>query len=84
MLKIKTGIYLSKIIITILFLNITGFCYSQQPTLNFNFNNTPLSEVIKEISKQSKINILYNPNILPANVKISGTYKNMDTSSGPG
>lgn len=78
MLKIGTGIYLSKLFSVILFLNITIICYSQQANLNFNFNETPLSEVIKEISKQSKINILYNPNILPGDVRISGTYKNLD------
>jgi hypothetical protein len=33
--------------------------------------------VIKELSNQSKINILYNPGILPGTVKITGSFKNL-------
>lgn len=58
----------------ITFLLISVICYPQQNKLHFTFNDTPLPEVIEEISRQSKVNILYNSNILPKNHKITRTF----------
>ena len=60
--------------VVIPFLFISIICCSQQNMLNFTFSETPLPAVIKEISQQSNVNILYNPYILPVNHKISGIY----------
>src|ERR1035437_9659411 len=61
----------------ILFIHISGLCYSQQKRYNFTFKDARLEIVIKELSSQSKINILYNPGILPGTVKITGSFKNL-------
>jgi hypothetical protein len=63
--------------IFILLLQISTICYAQQKKLNLSFNETSITDAIKEISRQSKINILYNPNILPENFNITGAYKNI-------
>lgn len=51
--------------------------YAQQTRYNFNFNDADLSVVVKEVSRQAKINILYNPNLLRTSVKISGDFMNL-------
>jgi hypothetical protein len=60
----------------ILFIHLSP-CFSQQKRYNFTFKDARLEVVIKELSNQSKINILYNPGILPSTVKITGTFKNI-------
>ena len=55
----------------------SGLCYSQQKRYNFTFKDARLEIVIKELSNQSKINILYNPGILPGTIKINGSFKNL-------
>lgn len=49
---------------------------AQKGKYNFSFRDAGLDVVIKELSNQSKVNILYNPNILPNNIKIRGNFKN--------
>ncbi|HEY4784745.1 MAG TPA: STN domain-containing protein [Bacteroidales bacterium] len=51
--------------------------YAQQTRYSYSFKDADLSEVVKEVSHQAKINILYNPNILRTSVKISGDFRNL-------
>jgi hypothetical protein len=61
----------------IVIFHLGSLCYGQKSSYNFNFRNAELATVIQELSNQSKVNILYNPNILTNNVKINGSYKNL-------
>ncbi len=63
--------------LTIIFIHLSCLCFSQKGKYNFSFQDVGLDAVIKELSNQSKVNILYNPNILPNNVKINGNFKNL-------
>jgi hypothetical protein len=67
----KTFIYL---IIFLFYL--PAHCYSQQ-LFTFKFQNTDLKDVIKEISHQAKVNILYNPNVISSNITVSGSFKSL-------
>jgi hypothetical protein len=61
----------------VFFLFISIATYSQQKKYTFFFNETSLTEVIKEVSKVSGVNILYNPVILPENIRITGKFKDL-------
>lgn len=54
-----------------------GFCFSQHQRFNFSFSSVPVTEAISEISKQTKINFLYNPSIFQDDFLISGQYTNL-------
>jgi len=63
--------------LTIVFIHLSCFCYAQKESYNFHFQDATLEMVLKELSNHYKINVLYNPSILPQNVKISGDFKNL-------
>lgn len=58
-------------------IQLSCLCFAQKGKYTFNFQNASIDVVIKELSNQSKVNILYNPNIVTSNVKINGTFKNL-------
>ena len=80
MLKIYSRNFIPTTFAIFLLLNISVICRAQSSKLSFSFSETPLSAVIKEISVQFKVNILYNPGILPEDVKITGHYENISVT----
>lgn len=52
-------------------------CYAQESRYSFVFSSAPIAEVIDEITKQSKINILYNPRIFKEYTLVSGQFNNL-------
>ncbi|MEL1242420.1 SusC/RagA family TonB-linked outer membrane protein [Flavobacterium flavipallidum] len=48
-----------QIILALVFLSVFS-AYSQNATISLNFNNSPVSTIIKEIEKQSQYRIIYN------------------------
>jgi len=66
----------AKHILTIVLIHLSLNCGAQQK-FDFNFKEVGLETAIKELSHQSKLNILYNPNILNGDIKITGNLKNL-------
>lgn len=62
--------------ILLLFILLSNYCFAQQTRLSFQLNDVTLSEAIKKVSVQYKVNIIYNSTILQKTAKVSGNFKN--------
>lgn len=65
------------LILILILLHCWTFGMAQQPRYNYSFKDADLTDVVKEVSRQAKINILYNPIILRGSVKINGDFRNL-------
>lgn len=61
----------------ILFMLCSAAGQAQQKKYSFNFKDAALERVIKDLAAQSGTNILYNPVILPGQLRITGVFKNL-------